>query len=338
MSDSEWVKVDYDQFISDFGNKLIVKYAPSILYSKKDKEHEALISLITFFFITGGLLIYIAVTYFLAPILFSLLLFVIIVAIGAISAFLLMINYLKSNVYIKPLECWFEIFRGNTEERSHFYCFSYFPIFSGLCHPNEVKNIVYKIYKEEVLDNKFDVSHIEVYLKLFPINKDNPENLGYFFQYAEGHPFKMENIEKTPWKFFPFEKSNNENFLATANWAHQYEWKDDLEYDFDKLHEYAPWVIQRWNSTNLKPLTEVYKTRINWGLRNIESIPKIKPWEKELEKQSYDDPREYEALRIVDEVIKKFLGTDEDLQKVRKLKGKLFSIKSFFRDLKNEKN
>ncbi|MFW9897510.1 MAG: hypothetical protein ACFFD7_17020, partial [Candidatus Thorarchaeota archaeon] len=196
MSDSEWVKVDYDQFLSDFGNELIVKYAPSILYSKKDKEHEAFISLIAFFFITGGLLIYIAVTYFLAPILFSLLLFVIIVTIGTISAILLMINYLKSNIYIKPLECWFEIFKGSSEDKSHFYCFSYFPIFSGLCHPNEVKNIVYKIYKEEVLESKFNVSYIEVYLKLNTINKDSSENLGFFFQYEEVHLFKLENIEQ----------------------------------------------------------------------------------------------------------------------------------------------
>ena len=332
MSDSNWNKVDYDQFLQDFGNDIIVKYAPTILYSKKDKEHEAFVSLIAFFFVAGGLLIYIAVTSFLAPFYFSLILFIILITIGVISAVLLMINYLRSNVFIKPLECWFEVFKGKATDDANFYCFSYYPIFTGKCHPNKVKNVVYKMYQEQVYKSKISISQIEIYLKLDPNNKKSTENLGYFFQYGEGNPFKTENIEQMTWNFFPFEKSKNENFLAIANWVHQYEWKDDLEYDFDKLHEYAPWVIQRWNEFSLKPLTEDFKSRINWSLRGIDSMPKLKPWEEDFQLHIYQNPKAYEDLRIMNKVIEKFVGTEKKVEKLREVKDKLISMKTYFRD------
>ena len=58
MSDFDWSQVTFLQFINQFGKDIIIDNAPEILYSKKDKEHEASNSLIAFFFITGGLLIY----------------------------------------------------------------------------------------------------------------------------------------------------------------------------------------------------------------------------------------------------------------------------------------
>ena len=57
MSNSDWNKVDFQTFINDFSKEVIVDNAPTILYSKKDKEHEALNLLITFFFLTEGLFI-----------------------------------------------------------------------------------------------------------------------------------------------------------------------------------------------------------------------------------------------------------------------------------------
>jgi len=75
MSDSEWTKVDFQQFLNKYGKEIIIKNAPTILYSKKDKEHEAYNSLIAFFFIAGFLLIYIALSYFLAFIFFNLIIF-----------------------------------------------------------------------------------------------------------------------------------------------------------------------------------------------------------------------------------------------------------------------
>ena len=72
MPDSEWTKVDFQQFINEYGKEIVINNAPTILYSKKDKEHEAYNSLIAFFFIAGFLFIYIALTYFLAFIFFNL--------------------------------------------------------------------------------------------------------------------------------------------------------------------------------------------------------------------------------------------------------------------------
>ena len=62
MSNSEWNKVDFQTFIDNFSKNVIIDNAPIILYSKKDKEHEALNSLITFFFLTGGLFIFISLS------------------------------------------------------------------------------------------------------------------------------------------------------------------------------------------------------------------------------------------------------------------------------------
>ncbi|MFW9881909.1 MAG: hypothetical protein ACFFG0_53275 [Candidatus Thorarchaeota archaeon] len=333
MSDSDWRKIDFKQFIDEYDDKVLVDEAPVILYSKKDKEHEAYNSLIAFFFIAGGILIYIALSFFLAPIYFNLPSFIIIIIIATIADVLLIINYLKTNVYIKPLECWLEVYRGKSENNYVFYCVTYFPIFSGKCHPNVAKNVIYKLYQEQVLKSKIDISQIEVYLKFNQQDKKIQEKIGYFFQYGEGNSFKDENTDRSVWKFFPFHKSENDNFLAVANWEHQFEWRDDLEYDFDKLHEYAPWVIQRWNKYNLKPLTEEFKKKIGWDLRNIDSIPKLKPWEGDLENQTYQNPKAYKEESIINEAIGTIIGHGKELKKIKDIKDKILSIKSYFRDL-----
>ncbi len=333
MSDSDWSKVDFQQFINEYGNEVLVDMAPVILYSKKDKEHEAYNSLIAFFFIAGGVLIYIASTYFLAPIFFNLPLFITIIAIATIIDILLIVNYIKTNVYIKPLECWLEIFRGESENNYVFYCFTYYPIFSGKCHPNAAKNVIFKLYQEQVLKSKIDIPQIEVYIKLNSQDKKLHKKIGYFLQYGEGNSFRDERIDLNSWKFFTYQKSENDNFLAVANWGHQFEWKDDLEYDFDKLHEYAPWVIQRWNNSNLKPLKGDFKTSINWDLRNIDSLPKLKPWEGDLELQEYQNPNANKEESLINEAIKKFVGYDRDIKRIKDIKDQILAIKSYFRDL-----
>ncbi|MFW9879254.1 MAG: hypothetical protein ACFFG0_39755 [Candidatus Thorarchaeota archaeon] len=333
MSDSDWSKIDFQQFINEYGDKVLVDKAPVILYSKKDKEHEAYNSLVAFFFIAGGILIYIALSYFLAPIYLNLPLFIIVIMISSVIDVLLIINYLKTNVYIKPLECWLEIYRGRSENNYAFYCFTYYPIFSGKCHPNVARNVIYKLYQEQVLKSKIDISQIEVYIKLNQREKKIQENLGYFFQYGEGNSFKDEKIEHVSWRYFPFQKSENENFLAVANWEHQFEWRDDLEYDFDKLHEYAPWVIQRWDKFNIKPLTDGFKKNINWDLRNLDSTPKLRPWDGDFEAQSYQNPKAYREESIINEAIGYVLGYDTDIKRIKDIKDKLLSIKSYFRDL-----
>ncbi|MHA1913703.1 MAG: hypothetical protein ACW97V_04965 [Promethearchaeota archaeon] len=331
MSDSEWSKIDFQQFVNEYGKNAVVTNAPTILYSKKDKEHEAHISLIAFFFLTGGLLIYIAITYFLFPVFFYLFFFIIVIVVATGIDVFLITNYLRSNIYIKPLECWFEIYKGKQEGDFEHYCFAYYPIFSGKCHPNPAMNVIYKLFQEEVLKSKVDISQIEVYLKL-DIDK-TPEVFGYFFQYAEGNPFKEENPDQMRWKFFPVEKSGEDNFIAVANWEHQYEWKDDLEYDFDKLHEYAPWVILKWDDINLKPITEDFKTEFRWNVRNIDSKPKLAPWQGNLEQQTYQNQKFSEEIKIINGAIDKIIGQDIEFSKIREIKDKLPLIKNYFRDL-----
>ncbi len=333
MSVSEWNKVDFQQFINEFGKDIVIKNSPVILYSKKDKEHEAYNSQIAFFFIAGALLIYIAISYFLATIFFSLILFVIFIIIGVSADALLIINIIKANVFIKPLECWVEIYKEILQEGSNYYCFTYYPIFTGKCHPNEAKNVIFKIFQEEVIKSKIDITQIEVYMKKSLKDQKVLETVGYFFQYAEGRPFRDENINRNTWKYFSHDKSDNENYLVVGNWDHQYEWRYDLDFDFDKLHEYAPWVIHRWIEANLKPLTEDYKGKINWNLRSIESTPKLKPWKVNFESQTYENPKVYNDLEIVEEAITKIIRPDKIIEKIKDIRDDLAMFIAYFRDL-----
>ncbi|MHA1659443.1 MAG: hypothetical protein ACTSUT_10005, partial [Promethearchaeota archaeon] len=134
-------------------------------------------------------------------------------------------------------------------------------------------------------------------------------------------------------KFFPSDKALNDNFIAVANWDHQYEWQDELANDFDKLKDLAPWIIQRWNKNNLKPLTEEFKESINWNLRYIESIPKLKPWEGTLENQTHENLEANKEFKILNEAIEKIMGSDREIKKLRDLEGNLIKFKIYFRDL-----
>ncbi len=323
-----WNKVEFQEFINEYNKDIVIQKAPKILYSKKDKEHEALNSLIAFFIVTGGLCIYIAGSIMLAPVWFTLVGFIIIIAAGTIIDIFLIFNYLKSSVFIRPIECWVEIFRYKDD-----FCFVFYPIFSGKCHPNKAKNIIFKCFQEEILKSKIDITQIEVYF-----NKVEGElrAIGFFFQYGEGKAFIDEKIDYTSWKFFPYEKSLNENYLATANWDHQYEWKNDLAFDFDKLHSYAQWVVKSWNAANLKPLTADFKKKMNWSLRNIESIPKLKPWDGKLESQTYEDKNTYRDLELIDKAIEKFIGKGKEIEGLKDLKKHIFYIQEYFRTFNRE--
>ncbi|MFX1407562.1 MAG: hypothetical protein ACFFBW_11450, partial [Promethearchaeota archaeon] len=316
MAQTEWNKVSFQEFINKFNKNIVIKNAPTILYSKKDKEPEAFYSLIAFFFITGGLFIYISLSIIFNLISFSLVFFLIIIIIGAIIDAFLIINYIRSNVSIKPIECWIEIFQA----KEKYYCFSYCPIFTGKSLPNNAKNIIYKLYQDEILKSKIDVTQIEVYLKTQNDNADNLITMGYFFQNGEGIPFKSEKINRNAWRFFPYEKTKNDNFLATANWDHQYEWREDLELDYDKLHSYAPWVIKKWDEESLKPITDEFKRQMNWDLRRIESLPKMKPWMGTIETQTYESFKSYKDLQIVNEVIEKIVGPERKIKKLKDIK------------------
>ncbi|MHA1273854.1 MAG: hypothetical protein ACTSQS_10510 [Promethearchaeota archaeon] len=334
MSGSDWKKLDFEDFIKKYGVEHIIKYAPTLLYSQKDKEHEAYNSLIGFFFITGLMLIYISLSIMFLEIYFNLWLLISVIAVLSLIDVYLIMNYVKSNVRIRPLECWIEVFEGRKENSEIYFCFIYYPVFSGKCHPNKAKNIIYKIYQEEILKSTIDISQIEVYLKINEKEPANSKPIGFYFQYGEGKSFNDENINRNVWKFFPYEKINNGNYLATANWDHQFEWKEDLTFDFDKLHNYAKWVVKKWNQYNIKPLTEEFKKKINWEMRNIDPLPKLKPWEKGFEEISYSNPSAHRDFEIVEEAINKVIG-DYEIEKISDIKKDLMNIKAYFRDLNN---
>jgi len=296
------------------------------LYSKRDKENEDIDSLIIFFLVAGGLLVYISISIYLSEYFFSLVAFILVILASIAIESLLFRYYIKSNVYIKPIECWFEIFNY-----LDYFCFTYYPIFSGKSHPNKARDMIYKLYQDEVLRSNIDITQIELYLKLVQEDTDNWG--GFFFLYGEGNHFRDENINQNSWKFFSYEKSKNENYLATANWDHQYEWRDDLALDFDKLNNIAPWIIHKWDKHNLKPLTEEYKKIIYWNLRYIESTPKLKPWEGDLQNQTYENNNANKEAEIIDKAIEKIIGNEFRVKKLRDLGEDLFKLKAYFRDL-----
>jgi hypothetical protein len=194
-------------------------------------------------------------------------------------------------------------------------------------------NVILKLFYEQVLKSKIDITQIEVYLKLRQEDLQIKEKFGFFFQYAEGRPFKDEAVNRDSWKYFPYEQSGIENYIAIGNWDHQFEWRNDLEFDFDKLHEYAPWVIQRWSEDNIKPLTEEYKKKMNWNLRNIDSKPKLKPWEGNLENQIYTNPLANKDFEIVNEAYAKIMGSNKKIKKAKDIKDEIGMFKAYFRDL-----
>jgi hypothetical protein len=329
MEAIEWKKVDFQDFINKVGASPIIENAPIILYTRKDKEHAAFNTLIAFFIVAAILCVYISISLWLIEYYFNIIIFSIITSVLGFTDVFLMFNYVKSNIYIKPMECWIEIYK-----KSEFYCFSYYPIFSGKCHPNKAKDIIYKLFQVAVLKNKIDITQIEVYLKCSDDKLEDCKKIGFYFQYGKGKAFKDEEINRDSWAFFPFEKSLNENFIAVANWIHQYEWRLDLENDNDKLNNLTPWVIKRWDQNLLKPLTDDFKVKINWNLFNIESLPKMKPWEGDLEKQTYKNPNAYNDLNIVDDAIKKIMGKNVEIKKLSDLENQILKFKIYFRDLK----
>ena len=333
MSDSDWKKVNFQDFIDEFSKKIIVDSSPSFLYSKKDKEHEALNSLIAFFFLTGSLFIFVSLSIIFRVAELFLVLFIAVIIVAAIVDIVLIFIYLRSHVLIKPLENWVEMYKGETQGTNVFYCFAYYPVFSGKCHPNQAKNVLYKILQAELFKSKIDIAQIEVYLSLNTTDSTDFKVIGYYFQCAEGLPFISEKINRNAWRFFPIEKTLNNNIIAIANWDHQFEWKDDLELDYDKLHKYAPWIIQKWDEFSIKPLTKAFKNEIRWELRGIESRPKLKPWQSNFESTSYDNFKAYKDLQLMNDAIEKIIGKDLKIEKIKDIKKYILEFKAYLRDL-----
>jgi len=329
----DWTQVEFQDFINQYDKKLVIDYAPTIMHSKKDKEHEAFKSLISLLFILGFLLIYIAISIILIPIYFSPFLFFPIVGVTGLISGILLYYYIKSNVNIRLKECWFEIYEHFSPEHGKYFCIAYYPIFSGKCHPNKAKNIIYKLYQDELIKSKLDITQIEVHFKHIPSETPKFKPLGYFFQYGKGFPYQSEEIDRNSWKYFPINKAFDENYLATANWDHQFEWREDLELDYDKLHSYAPWILHKWDENTLKPLTQEYRKTLNIEMRPINAYPGLMPWLGNLENQKFDNFKGYKDLQLMNEVIEKIIGPDVKIKNIKDLKGYLFKIQAYFRDL-----
>ncbi len=338
MPQSKWKKVDFKEFIDDFGINIIVNKAPIILFSKKDKEKEQHRSFILFIILFGSLLFYLTNSFIFYKILYQDYLSIslyIIIALSVCSVFLFF-NFITSNINIKPIECWIEIYKRILENKLIDYCFVYYPIFTGKCHPNEGFNIINKLFHKEVFGTTVDITQIEVYLKLNKDKEDNNEDIGFAFRYTKGNPFKSEDVNKNPWKFFSYEKSLGDNYIAIGNWAHHYEWRYDLVLDFDKLNEYAPWIIQKWDETNIKPITKEFKFKIGWENRFIESEPKFKPWEDNFNEVTTLSAGSNHNQTIINDAINKIMGMDIETIKDKDINPKLFEFKVFFQDLKKK--
>ena len=77
MANSEWIKLDFQTFIDNYNKNIAVDTAPTFLYSKKDKEHEAYKSLIAFFFVLGFLFIFIALNIIFISVIYNPIMFLI---------------------------------------------------------------------------------------------------------------------------------------------------------------------------------------------------------------------------------------------------------------------
>jgi hypothetical protein len=330
MSQSDWKKVKFEDFINEYGTEMVINNAPTILYTKKDKEHEAFSSLIVSLFISGALLIYISLSVLIPIIFIGWIITTIFIIIVAILDVILIFNYIKSNVTIKPVECWFEVFEGISENSEKYFCFQYYPIFSGISHPNEAKDIIHKIFLEQVFGNTINITQIELYLKFNTLSKKSTCLIGYHYQYGEGIAFNNPLINPNVWKFFSYEKSKGDNYISVANWFHQYEWRYDLALDYDKLEKYAPWVIKRWDKESIKPLSEESKKKLKWDKRNIDSHPKLEPW-RNLEIQSYEDPIAKSHLNLIEKAIDRIIG-EKEIEKYSDIKDYIKDFQIFFRE------
>lgn len=336
MEDFAWKLIEPERIKSEKLEQYILQNAPPILYTKNDKDKTSINYLIYFFFIVGFYLIFLSIWTLMEVNLggFELYLFTIITIIIIVIALPLLILYIRGNVYNKPIQSYYEWFIAQPNNLKSIYsCLVLYPTFSGKTHPDKGFNRVYKTYKESVLSNIIDITQIEIYFKINsrdPYNLESLEKIGYFFKYGEGQQFFDENINRDVWKFFKASKSNNDNYISVANWDHLYEWKDELVFDFDKLHELAPWIILRWNNLNLIPLTPEAKKKKRFGKRNITTLPKLKPWAGDLFKQEYHNEAEYNDLKVTQNAIKAILS-DIILSKNSKLIKKNFNnFKEYF--------
>ena len=68
-------------------------------------------------------------------------------------------------------------------------------------------------------------------------------------------------------------------------------------------------------------------------ITNIDSLPKLKPWEGDFELQTYQNPKAYREESLINEAIENVIGHEKDVKRIKDIKNKILEIKSYFRDL-----
>ncbi len=333
-----WMESDIGEFISQYGINLLVDNAPIIKYSTKEKEHGSKSSLLGIFILLAALISCIVswIFFFAQDVYyFILFLFLIIFSVLLIPTFLR--SYLKSRVNIKPIECWIEIHEILKNQEECYYCLTYYPIFSGKVHPNKGKDILLKLYHDQILEDTLDITQIEIYFKKDPV-KHELSKIGYHFQHDNHEDFWNDEFSETPWEFFALEDISNYHALIVANWMHQYEWDKETNSNIEKMEDLSPWEVKTWDSKELKPLTEEFKNKIHWNERGLNSLPKLIPWDEQLKEKAHEIKEIQFDIQEIEKAIEKILGKDTEIRRFSDIEKHLNQFRIYFRDLNFEKS
>ncbi|MHA1804697.1 MAG: hypothetical protein ACTSU4_09195 [Promethearchaeota archaeon] len=338
MIKKAWVKYDIEDFLKRHDVNFVVENAPQIKYSMREKEHVAYSSLWGALILISLLIIFIIAwfSFFFQDILFL----YAFIFVGALSGILIptfLRNYFKSNISIIPLQCWLEIHEAKLNDEESYTCLSYYPIFSGKRHPNRAKDILLKLYRDEIYGNRIDITQVEIYFRKENKEGNKLKKIGYFFQYGKNSSFWEENVLENPWRFFPAENYPENCCLILSNWMHQYEWEKDLLLNPAKEEEMSPWNIKTWKSNEIKPLTEEFKKKIYWKERGMDSYPKLKPWKNDFEEAVIELPLIQRELKVIEDAIEKIMGNKAEINILSDIDPYLSQFKTYFRDLNFQK-
>ncbi|MHA1724081.1 MAG: hypothetical protein ACTSYC_03255 [Promethearchaeota archaeon] len=338
MIEKVWVQHDIEDFLKHHDVNFIVENAPQIKYSMREKEHVPYSSLWGALILIILLIIFIVLwfSYFIQEILFL----YVFIFLGSLSVILIptfLRNYVKSNISIIPLQCWLEIHKAKLSKEENYICLSYYPIFSGKRHPNRAKDILLKLYRDEIYGTKIDITQVEVYFKKENKGGTKLKKFGYFFQHGKNSSFWEENVHENPWKFFPSENYPENCCLILSNWMHHYEWEKDLLLNPAKEEEMSPWNIKIWKANEIKPLTEGFKEKIHWKERGMNSYPKLMPWKNTFEENALEMKSIPEEFKIVEDAIEKIIGKKAEVYTLSDISPYLSQFKMYFRDLHFQK-
>jgi len=337
MSEYAWESINPEKLKGGKEGLFILENAPPILHSRMDKEYT-LNSVIILLFMVGLYLIYAAIQYVigLSESGFGFVVFIIVSVVVIVAAIPLIIQSLRSRSYNKLIKSYYEVYIAHSDNKDEvYYCMVYYPTFLGKTHPIKAYNLIYEIYLQAVFSKLIDVTQIEVYYKGSKTSQNilkSLTNIGYFFKYGEGQEFYNEKSNRNTWKLFDGNKSENENYISVANWDHLYEWRDDLVLDYDKLHELAPWVVNRWNNLNMVPLTQKHKDKLRFNKRNLGLSPKLKPWLGTLDQQTYSNELENTDLNLIQQAINDILGAEFSITNTKLIKQNIFKFREYFKE------